>query len=72
MEFSYIESWFTDQNFKLLEIKDKINITLVIKEGVKYKNDSLFNSTEGSSICKRLWIFVFCYEYEQKYWTKCK
>ena len=29
-EFSCIEVWFTDQNFKLLEIEDKINITLVI------------------------------------------
>ena len=29
-EFSYIELWFTDQNSKLLEIEDKINITLVI------------------------------------------
>ena len=29
-EFSRIEVWFTDQNFKLLEIEDKINITLVI------------------------------------------
>ena len=28
--FSYIEVWFTDQNSKQLEIKDKINITLVI------------------------------------------
>ena len=28
-EFSYIEVWFTDQNYKPLEIKDKINITLV-------------------------------------------
>ena len=27
-EFSYIEVWFTNQNF--LEIEDKINITLVI------------------------------------------
>ena len=27
-EFSYIEIWFTDQNFKPLEIEDKINITL--------------------------------------------
>ena len=34
-ELSYIEVWFTDQNFKLLEIEDKINITLVIS--VKYK-----------------------------------
>ena len=30
-EFSYIEVWFTDQNSKPLEIKDKITITLVIK-----------------------------------------
>ena len=29
-EFSYIEVWFTDHNAKLLEIEDKINITLVI------------------------------------------
>ena len=29
-EFSFIEVWFTDQNSKLLEIEDKISITLVI------------------------------------------
>ena len=29
-EFSYTEAWFTDQNSKLLETEDKINITLVI------------------------------------------
>ena len=29
-EFSYIEVWFTYQNYKLLEIEDKTNITLVI------------------------------------------
>ena len=29
-EFSYIELWFIDQNSKLLEIEDKLNITLVI------------------------------------------
>ena len=29
-EFSHIEVWFTDQNFKLLVVEDKINITLVI------------------------------------------
>ena len=28
--FQYIAVWFKDQNFKLLEIEDKINITLVI------------------------------------------
>ena len=38
-EFSYIEVWFTDQNSKLLEIEDKINITLVINQSVKYKKE---------------------------------
>ena len=28
-EFSHINVWFTDQNSKLLEIEDKINIALV-------------------------------------------
>ena len=37
LEFSYIEVWFTDQNSKPREIEDKINITLVINYGVKYK-----------------------------------
>ena len=29
-EFSYIAVWCTDQNSKVLEIRDKINITFVI------------------------------------------
>ena len=29
-EFPYIEVWFTAQNSKMLQIEDKINITLVI------------------------------------------
>ena len=29
-EFSCIEVWFTDQNYKPLEIEDNIKITLVI------------------------------------------
>ena len=29
-EFSYTEVWFTDRNSKPLDVKDKINITLVI------------------------------------------
>ena len=29
-EFSYIEGWFTDQNYNLPEIEDEINITSVI------------------------------------------
>ena len=35
-EFSYIEAWFADQNSKPLGIEDKINITLVIKQNLKY------------------------------------
>ena len=30
-EFSFIEVWFIDLNFKLLEIEDKTNISLIIK-----------------------------------------
>ena len=30
LELSYIEVWFTDQNYKPLEIEDKTNIALVI------------------------------------------
>ena len=29
-EFSYIEVWFTNENLKLLETEDKLNIILVI------------------------------------------
>ena len=29
-EFFYIEVWFTDQNSKLLDVEDKVSITLVI------------------------------------------
>ena len=36
-EFSYIQVWFTDQNSVLLEIEDKIKITLVINESLKYQ-----------------------------------
>ena len=35
-EFLYIEVWFTDQNSNPLEIKDKINITLVINKSITY------------------------------------
>ena len=29
-EFSFIETWFTDQNNRPLEIEDNVNITLII------------------------------------------
>ena len=36
-KFSYIEVWFTDQNSKPPEIKDKINIIVVNHYSVNYK-----------------------------------
>ena len=32
-EFSFIEIWFTDQNYRPLEIEDYVNITLIIRTG---------------------------------------
>ena len=37
-EFQNIEVWFTDQNSQPLEIGDRINLTLVIKQNIHYKN----------------------------------
>ena len=37
-ELSNIVVWFLDQNYKPLEIEDKINITLVINQSITYKN----------------------------------
>ena len=34
-EFQAIEAWFADQNSQPLEIEDRINLTLVIKENIK-------------------------------------
>ena len=34
-EFSYIKVWFTDSNSKLLEIEDKIKITLILSPYLK-------------------------------------
>ena len=36
-EYLKIKLWFIDQNYKPLEIEDKINITLVINQSVRYK-----------------------------------
>ena len=36
-DVSYIKLWFTDQNSKPLEIKDKINNTLVINKRATYR-----------------------------------
>ena len=41
-EFQKIKVWFTDQTSKPLEIEDKINLTLIIKQYGYYEN-ALFN-----------------------------
>ena len=41
-EFQIIEVWFTNQNSQLLEIEDRINLNLAIKQYNHYKND-IFN-----------------------------
>ena len=41
-EFQDVKVWFTDQNGQPLEIKDRINLTLVIKQYCYYKNE-IFN-----------------------------
>ena len=41
-EFQDIRIWFTDQNSHPLEIEDRINLTLTIKQYCDYKNE-IFN-----------------------------
>ena len=41
-EFQVIEVWFHNQNSQPLEIEDKINLTLVTKQNIHYKNE-IFN-----------------------------
>ena len=43
-EFQDTRVWFTDQNSQPLEIEDRMNLTLVIKWSIYYKNE-LFNWT---------------------------
>ena len=41
-EYNEIKVWFTDQNSQPLEIEDRINLTMVIKWSIYYKNE-IFN-----------------------------
>ena len=59
-EFSFMEVWITDQNPNPLEIQDKINITFVINQIVKYKEMGRYSSYTRDRIYERLLIFVFC------------
>ena len=40
-EYNEIEVWFTDQNIQPLEIEDRVNLTMVIKN--EYYKNELFN-----------------------------
>ena len=42
LEFQEVKVWFTDQTGKPLEVEDKINLTMIIKQYEYYKN-ALFN-----------------------------
>ena len=44
-EYNKIEVWFTDQNSQPLEIEDWINLAMVIKWIIYYKNE-IFNWTK--------------------------
>ena len=37
--FQDIEVWFTGQNSKPLEVEDRINLTVVIKQKIYYKSE---------------------------------
>ena len=58
-EASYIEVLLTDQNSNCLEIKDKINITLVINQSITYKKWHAIQFNQ-ENICERLSTFIFC------------
>ena len=49
--------WFTDLNSKLLETENKINITFVINESVRFKNETLLRPNNRSNTCKRIRFF---------------
>ena len=41
-QYDEIKVWFTDQNSQPLEVEGRINLTMVIKESIYYKNE-IFN-----------------------------
>ena len=49
-EFSYIKVYFGEQNSTLLEIENKVNITLVINYNITFENDTLFSSPNRSGL----------------------
>ena len=58
-DFSYIEAWFADQNSKPLGIEDKINITLVTKQNVKYNQIIRYSVQLRDKILTKIYGFFF-------------
>ena len=54
-EFDKIIITFTDQNVRLLEIADKVILTLLIN-----RNDTLFHRLKNEKICQKIWTFLIC------------
>ena len=54
LEFVYDDVWFTNQNYKSLEIEDKINLTLIINWYVTYKKSDVFQFNIEMHFCERI------------------
>ena len=57
-EFSYREVWLTDQQFETLQIRDRTNITLIIKRCIIYKITCSLSLSTRFSIGLRISIFA--------------
>ena len=58
-EFSFIETWFTNQNNKPLKIEDKGNLMLIMKYICKHKiNYEIFNTTKRTKLWKMIQLFI--------------
>ena len=50
----YADVWFIGQNYKSLEIEDKINLTLIINWYVTYKKSDVFQFNVEMHFCERI------------------
>ena len=58
-DFSFIEVWFTDQNSKLLEIEDNVNLTQIVGLTLlkmRYSTQPKF----GKYVKGYIWLFAIC------------
>ena len=54
LEFVYADVWFIGQNYKSLEIEDKINLTLIINWYVTHKKSDVFQFNVEMHFCERI------------------